>query len=38
MISAFVQHIESGRAWNNLEQSSAVIRVLDRIRTAASQA
>nr|WP_158651847.1 Gfo/Idh/MocA family oxidoreductase [Marinobacterium profundum] len=37
MVSAFAQQIESGKAWNNLEQSSAVIQVLDRIRAAASQ-
>ncbi len=35
MISAFVEHVESGKAWNNLDQSSAVIKVLDQIRAAA---
>jgi predicted dehydrogenase len=38
MVHAFVQHIESGQAWNNLEQSAALIRVLDQIRANAHPA
>ncbi|PXF31178.1 hypothetical protein WH50_11090 [Pokkaliibacter plantistimulans] len=32
MVSAFVGHTESGKGWNNLQQSHALIQVLDKIR------
>ena len=32
MVSAFVEHTESGKGWNNLQQSHALIQVLDKIR------
>lgn len=37
MIEAFAGHVTSGKPWNNLEQSAAVIGVLDRIREAAER-
>jgi hypothetical protein len=35
MVSAFAAQVESGKAWNNLDQSAAIIAVLDQIRTSA---
>ncbi len=32
MVRDFAEQAESGKAWNNLEQSAALIRVLDQIR------
>ncbi|UTW12868.1 Gfo/Idh/MocA family protein [Marinobacterium rhizophilum] len=38
MVRAFAEQAQSGKAWNNLEQSAALIQVLDQIRTNAKPA